>query len=37
MDYLIILWATVKVLKGICEVLQESGSEYVLVNTKLMP
>lgn len=36
MKHLIILWASVKVLKGICEVLQESGPKYILVNTKLM-
>lgn len=36
-ENLVILWAAVKVLKGICEVLQESGPKYILVNTKLMP
>lgn len=36
-ENLVFLWAVVKVLKGVCEVLQESGTKHILVNTKLMP
>lgn len=35
-ENLVFLWAVVKVLKGVCEVLQESGTKHILVNTKLM-
>lgn len=36
-EHLIILWAVIKVLESFSEILQESGTKHVLVNTKLMP
>lgn len=35
-ENLVFLWAVVKVLKSVSEVLLESGAKHILVNTKLM-